>query len=77
MITHEKHGADEVVTILDDRGNDADIEVHFKDGGPNVLIRQLDPDSMSCDVIVLSPSQAGALMVLLNEIIGEEKDTLN
>jgi hypothetical protein len=77
VITHEKHGADEVVTILDDRGKDADIEVHFKDGGPNVTIRQLDPDNMSNDVVVLSPFQAGALMVLLNEIIGEEKDTLN
>jgi hypothetical protein len=76
MVTAELHGDTTVVTILDDAGRDADLEVFFKEGGPSVTLRQTDPKSKNADVIVVTPTQAGYLMELLQKIIGTETATL-
>ena len=76
VVTAELHGDTTVVTVLDDAGRDADLEVYFKEGGPNVTLRQTDPNSKHADVIVMTPTQAGYLMELLQKIIGTETATL-
>ena len=77
MVTAEQHGDTTVVTILDDAGRDADLEVYFKEGGPNVTLRQVDPKTAHADVIVMTPTQAGYLMELLLKIIGTETGVLH
>jgi hypothetical protein len=74
MVTAEEHSdGTTVVTILDDAGRDADIEVHFKPGGPNVTIRQLDINTGGSDVVILTPLQAVFLRELLNNIMQTEE----
>lgn len=74
MLSHETFGETEVITILDDAGRDADLEIHFKDYGPNVTLRQSDATLGGDDVIVLTPLQAALLMDVLANIIGDDGD---
>ena len=73
MVSFEEHrDGTQVVTILDDAGRDADLEVHFKERGPNITVRQHDMKNGGGDVIVMTPLQAAFLMELLVDILGTE-----
>ncbi len=74
MVTHEQYGDTTVVTILDDAGRDADVELHFKEFGPNITFRQLHPDTNGADVIVLTPLQAAFVQEVLANILGEDDE---
>lgn len=74
MITYERIGDTDVVTILDDSGKDADIELHWKDRCERLALRQIHDGKG--DVVLLTPVQAVFLRELLNEIIREDEGTL-
>jgi hypothetical protein len=77
MVTMEHHGADTVVTILDDAGRDADVEIHFKERGPTVTLRQHHPDTNGGDVIVITVLQAEYLRQVLDHMLTDEDETVN
>jgi hypothetical protein len=69
VITHEKIGKAHVVTILDDAGNDADLELHFEDGASTIAIRQNNPDTGEGDVLVITPMQGIYLREILKDML--------
>ncbi|WP_316172983.1 hypothetical protein [Bradyrhizobium sp. SZCCHNRI2049] len=77
MITSETRGDTTIITILDDAGRDADLEILFKDRGPNITVRQKDMTNHSDGIIVATPTQAHFLMAVLQEIIGEEDEAIH
>lgn len=74
MLTYEQHGEWSVVTVLDDSGRDADLEIHMKDLHPTITLRQAHPDTMDGDVIVLTALQAHCLLEVLMNCL-EDDDT--
>ena len=73
MISHQIMGRDYVVAILDDAGQDADLQIRWEENGDSVALVQNNPDDDPV-AIILTPLQASYLRdVLNNVIIIEEK----
>ena len=73
MISHQIMGRDYVVAILDDAGQDADLQIRWEENGDSVALVQHNPDDDPV-AIILTPLQASYLRdVLNNVIIIEEK----
>ena len=68
MVTAEFVGKTTVVTILDDSGQDNDVEVHFEADAPRIFVLQ-NHEAGSSDVLALTPQQAHLLNRLLTGIL--------
>lgn len=68
MISSQIMGRDYVVTILDDAGQDADLQIRWEENGDSVALVQNNPDD-DPTVIILTPLQASYLKDVLNNVI--------
>lgn len=75
MISVERDGRDSIVTILDDAGQDADLEIRWEENGASMALVQNNTDD-DPSVIILTPLQASILKDVLNSVLIEEVDNV-
>lgn len=74
MMTHEIGLDDEnIVTILDDTGNDEDVTLYWEDDGDMLFMTQQFDDEDDA-IISLTATQCMVLKEILNNIIIDDED---
>lgn len=74
MITTEVDDYRNIVTIIDDTGNDEDLILTWETGEDFITLTQYFNDETAPNLIVLSSMQVSILKDVLNEILIEEDE---
>jgi hypothetical protein len=74
MITTEVDDDNNIVTIIDDTGNDEDLILTWETGEDFITLTQYFNDETAPNLIVLSSMQVSLLKDVLNEILIEEDE---
>lgn len=74
MITTEVDDDNNIITIIDDTGNDEDLILTWTTGEDFITLTQYFNDETAPNLIVLSSMQVSLLKDVLNEILIEEDE---